>query len=280
MPSDSQQQSNSPKAATRNKIIATIILLLIIGVIMFFTGAKKNDAPKSTSEKGSVDNVVSTTGMHWHSDLTVTILGEKQEIPIDIGLDSVHKPIHTHEDKRVHMEFSDTVKESDIALGQFFKNWGKTFNKDCIFDKCNGVEGKMKMTVNGQENKEFENYVMKDNDKIEIVYEKTEASAQTVNPESFQPPKVREITVVGNEFSFSPPNIVVKAGEQVRVMFKNEGKDIHNLVIQGLNKQTKTIGSDQVEVLEFTAPAAGIYDIICSVSNHRLKGMIGKLVVE
>jgi len=271
------------KNSTRNTVIITIILILIIGVAMFFAGEKQGDAPKNTEEKKKNDDkVVSDNGIHWHSDLTITILGEKQEIPIDVGLEAAHKPIHTHEDGRIHMEFNDVVKESDIVVGQFFKNWEKTFNKDCIFDKCNSGDGQVKMMVNGKENTEFEKYVMKDGDKIEITYEKKGAnsSTATANTQSNQAPQVKEITVIGNDYSFNPPNIPVKAGEPVRIMFKNEGKETHNLVIEGINKKTNTIGSGQVDVLEFTAPSSGIYEFICSVGSHRVQGMVGKLIIE
>lgn len=95
-----------------------------------------------------------------------------------------------------------------------------------------------------------------------------------------QPPTTKEITVVGNEYSFSPSSIVVKSGEPVRIVFKNEGESMHNLVIQGLNKQTNTVGSGQVDVLEFTAPVSGIYDFICSIGDHRARGMTGKFITE
>jgi plastocyanin len=54
-------------------------------------------------------------------------------------------------------------------------------------------------------------------------------------------PSIREFTVVGNEFSFSPSSISVSAGERVKIIFKNEGKAPHNLVIQGLNIKTRKI---------------------------------------
>ena len=38
-------------------------------------------------------------------------------------------------------------------------------------DKKNDQGGTVKMLVNGKENAEFENYLMKDGDKIEISYE-------------------------------------------------------------------------------------------------------------
>jgi len=55
------------------------------------------------------------------------------------------------------MEFSGLVREDGIRLGRFFKIWGKKFNRDCIFDKCNGPEGRLKMFVNQESNYQFEN---------------------------------------------------------------------------------------------------------------------------
>lgn len=111
------------------------------------------------------ENIVSRNGFHWHPELTIYVKGQKQEIPENIGIGAVHKPIHTHDDSDkgvVHMEFEGLVKNQDATLGQFFKNWGKdmrSFGQD------------MKMIVNGQENTEYENYLMKDKDKIELYYE-------------------------------------------------------------------------------------------------------------
>lgn len=278
-----QTPSSQPKNNTRNTVVVAILFIFLIGAIMFFAGAKQGEAPKNTQEKkNNSDKIVSNNGMHWHADLTVTILGEIQEIPIDIGLEGAHKPIHTHEDKKIHMEFNGVVKESDITLGQFFKSWGKTFNKDCIFDKCNGSEGRVVMMVNLKENSEFEKYVMKDNDRIDILFEEvmSNSTSTTIDTENNQTPQVKEIIVIGNDFNFNPPNIPVKAGEPVKIIFKNEGEETHNLVIEGLNKKTSTIGGGQVDVLEFTAPSSGIYEFICSVDSHRIKGMTGKIIVE
>ena len=69
------------------------------------------------------------------------------------------------------MEFSGLVKESDLRLGRFFEIWGKTFSQDCIFDKCAGPQNQLTMLINGKENFEFESYIMRDGDKIEIIFE-------------------------------------------------------------------------------------------------------------
>lgn len=116
--------------------------------------------------------ITSRSGIHWHSELSIVIKGEKQEIPADVGIGAVHQPIHTHDKSGViHLEIDGLVKKEDTSLQQFFKNWGKQFNSNCIFDSCNNGENKVKFFVNGKENNEFESYKMRDGDKMEIRYE-------------------------------------------------------------------------------------------------------------
>ena len=116
--------------------------------------------------------IIARNGIHWHPDLSIKILGEYLEIPANIGLGIAEQPIHTHDNMGViHLEFSGLVKKDDIKLGQFFRTWEKIFNKDCIFDKCSGSEDRLRMLVNGKENFEFENYLMRNGDKIEIIFE-------------------------------------------------------------------------------------------------------------
>lgn len=127
----------------------------------------------ATSRPPVPDNgIISRRGIHWHPELAITIKGQKQEIPANLGLGAIHQPIHTHDSTGVlHLEIQGLVRRDDTKLGRFFKIWGKEFNSNCIFNSCNGVEGKMTMKVNGNEDAEFENYEMKDKDKIEILYE-------------------------------------------------------------------------------------------------------------
>ena len=140
--------------------------LIVLGAISGLTWLIKNQAPRLESE------IIARNGIHWHPELSIKILGQKMEIPVNIGLGITERPIHTHEDTGIiHLEFSGFVRKDDIRLGEFFKVWGKTFHKDCIFDKCSGPEGQLKMLVNGESNSEFEDYIMRDKDKIEIIFE-------------------------------------------------------------------------------------------------------------
>ena len=91
---------------------------------------------------------------------------------------------------------------------------------------------------------------------------------------------VTEINVSGNEFSFSPASINVKAGERVKITFRNIGRAPHNLVLEGLGITTKTINGGQTDIVEFIAPSAGTYSFFCSIPGHRSAGMEGSLKVE
>lgn len=161
-----------------------ILLLAILAILI--SGCSKTVAQKNNigiieqkeevkiieEPKKEVDEVIAQKGLHWHAKLAIYIDGKKQDIPGDIGLGAVHQPVHTHEaDGTIHLEFGGIVKKSDTALSVFFSHWGKTFNSECVFDYCSGYDKKVKMLVNGQENSEFEKYLMHDDDEIEIRYE-------------------------------------------------------------------------------------------------------------
>ena len=147
-------------------------ILIILGGVVIAGGALAGIIYLASDSAKSEETIIARAGIHWHPELTITIKGEKQEIPADIGIGTVHKPIHTHDNMGVlHLEFNGAVRKEDLRLGEFFEIWGKRFNKDCIFDFCNGEEGAVKFLVNGKENSEFENYVMHEGDKIEIRYE-------------------------------------------------------------------------------------------------------------
>lgn len=152
------------------KIIASIVVLTVIiltGVVFWLS--------KDSSGGVSEDQIITKTGLHWHPKLAILIKGQKQELADGIGLGAVHQKIHTHtEDFKegvMHMEMQGLVVKDDTKLGKFFQVWGKDFNSKKILDKEATSEGQIQMIVNGTENKDFENYLMKDGDNIEIKYE-------------------------------------------------------------------------------------------------------------
>lgn len=164
---EEERLNRERKTATRKigAMLGGFILLGLLGGGVFLL--TKQQGPETPR-----DEVLTRSGMHWHSSLAITIKGEKRVIPEHIGLGMSESPIHTHEqDGIVHLEFAGLVKKEDVRLGEFFDVWGKKFSGECIFEFCNGEQGNLRMKVNGEENTEFEKYLMRDGDKIEIVFE-------------------------------------------------------------------------------------------------------------
>lgn len=130
-------------------IIIGVIILLLVGMAWWSKNLQEKDP-----------SFVSRNGLHWHPELKIYVKDIEQQIPQNIGLGAVHMPMHTHDDPPIiHLEFQGMVREQDLLLGQFFKNW----NKDMYSFGTN-----MTMMVNGQENTDYENYIMRDKDKIEL----------------------------------------------------------------------------------------------------------------
>ncbi len=136
----------------KNFLIISVAIILLVGGVWWSRSMQSEDT-----------TIISRNGLHWHPELVIYVKGEKLEIPQNIGLGAIHMPVHTHDDlPLIHLEFQGLVRKQDVTLGQFFKNWGKDINS---------FGENVKMTVNGVENVELENYIMQDKDKIELRYE-------------------------------------------------------------------------------------------------------------
>lgn len=90
---------------------------------------------------------------------------------------------------------------------------------------------------------------------------------------------VKEFTVDGANYKFTPSLITVNKGDTVRITFKNGG-GTHNLTIPDYNAQTKTVNFGGSDTVEFVADKAGSFEYYCAVGNHRELGMRGTLTVK
>ena len=90
---------------------------------------------------------------------------------------------------------------------------------------------------------------------------------------------VKEFTVSGKNFSFTPSMITVKKGDKVKITFQNSA-GFHDFVIDQYGVATKQTNAPTTEVIEFTADKTGSFEYYCSVGTHRAMGMKGTLVVE
>lgn len=103
------------------------------------------------------------------------------------------------------------------------------------------------------------------------------------------------IDVIFAEFSFTPNEFRIPAGQEITIRAANEGAVVHEFVIMKLGQ---SIGDDfgdeeegnifwEVEVdpgaaitQTFIAPVEpGEYQIVCGTAGHYIAGMIGKLIV-
>lgn len=148
-----------------NLIIVGLIVILLFGGIWW-----------SRSLQSSDPSVISMQGIHWHPELAIFVKGERIEIPENVGIGPMHAgmpgydasmqmaAMHTHDASGViHLEFMrGPVHQNDVRLGQFFSMWGKDIRS---------FGSNMRMMVNGAESVEYENYMMRDGDKIELHYE-------------------------------------------------------------------------------------------------------------
>lgn len=102
-------------------------------------------------------------------------------------------------------------------------------------------------------------------------------TTNTATPPTTAP--VKEFTVVGQNFSFTPSTITVNKGDKVKITFSNVN-GFHDFRIDEFGAATPKTQSPATEVLEFTASKAGSFEYYCSVGSHRMMGMKGTLIVK
>lgn len=106
------------------------------------------------------------------------------------------------------------------------------------------------------------------------------AAALSVRGSASGRAQVREIAVVGDQFSFSPSSIEVQKDDVVRVSFT--AKDIaHSFTIDVPYRISKRAGPGHSVVFEFRADEAGRFRYYCNLTqDERCRKMTGVLVVR
>jgi len=160
---------------------------IFIIVIVFLGWGIMAIIPEDNVKELNVDistkaNDIPPGSVHFHPRITIKIdknnimietdIGSRVGKTVDVHLSGMRmSPTHTHEtDGTIHLENSNpSSKPETLTVGYFFYVWDKQFSSSCIFEYCTD-KGVLKMTVNGEENFEFENYIMADKDDIVITY--------------------------------------------------------------------------------------------------------------
>lgn len=107
----------------------------------------------------------------------------------------------------------------------------------------------------------------------------TKAIDDTVKGEEKAVATVKEFTVDGSNFKFSPNTINVKKGDTVKITLKNIG-GFHDFRIDAFKVATKQIKEGTTETVTFVADKAGSFEYYCSVGKHKSMGMVGTLTVQ
>ena len=107
------------------------------------------------------------------------------------------------------------------------------------------------------------------------------ASAGTASKGGSADGGAQSTLVVMSEFKFDPVNVVIKAGQPTKVTARNSGAVVHDWLVNldGQQYQAKA-NPGQTAAVEFIAPKAGTYRVVCTEPGHEQAGMVGQLVVQ
>ena len=100
------------------------------------------------------------------------------------------------------------------------------------------------------------------------------------------------IEATTTEYAFNPSAWTVTAGEEVTLTLTNEGAEEHEWALLSEEIESEADFTEDKVIWEmeaasgasaqgtFTAPAAGIYQVVCVIPGHFDSGMEGTLTVE
>src|SRR3989344_6385033 len=89
---------------------------------------------------------------------------------------------------------------------------------------------------------------------------------------------IKEFTVSGHNFAFSPTTLAVQKGDTVKIIFKDTD-GFHDLRVEGYNVGTTRLQTGGQAEVTFVAGKAGSFIYYCSVGTHRVHGMTGTFIV-
>jgi hypothetical protein len=149
-------------------VLVTVACLTAAGVYLAYrvAWAPPDEAPPVT------EMCVQHTGLglHWHAQLSISILGTPYTVPADIGIVSTtcYRPLHTHDASgTIHIELPGPRA---VYLRDFFAIWGLPFSQTQIFNSFADVTHEIAMSVGGVPSGAYENLILANGQDISIVY--------------------------------------------------------------------------------------------------------------
>lgn len=146
----------------KTKIIWGVVIVLLLG-FMYWGGQTSSADTWEDTDVDCLPNGHQNLAYHIHANLTVSVDGDQQTIPSNMGISNAcMAEVHTHEaGGNLHIESTDANSERDLA--DFFAVWDRELDRD-------GYE--RSVTVNGEE--ADADYVMRDGDQIEVRFTSVE----------------------------------------------------------------------------------------------------------
>lgn len=90
---------------------------------------------------------------------------------------------------------------------------------------------------------------------------------------------VREVVIVGDNFSFSAKTLTLKKGQKVKLTFVNS-EGMHDFKLDEFGVATKKLKAGESDTVEFTPDKTGTFEAYCSIGAHRAMGMVTAVTVE
>lgn len=166
----------------RQKIIilsTALIIIIGIGAILLLKNTNINNKKEQQntdhklSDAEKLKQIVITDdtklAVNFTFNLKMIINNQLQAIPAGYGKTENEKLIFNTDTSTGDIHVESPKKES-YTLNNFFVLWGSQFNSSCLLNHCLGGSGSLTMTVNGDINPEFGDYVIEENDQIVITY--------------------------------------------------------------------------------------------------------------
>lgn len=150
-----------------NTLIWAGVIAVALGLMIWGSSAQETAAGTWADTEvaclpGGHQNAIN----HIHAQLTVSINGEPQNIPANVGVNAnCMAEVHTHDASgKIHVETTDTT--IDQTLADFFAVWDKPLERDGY---------SRTLLVNGEVHEGT--YVFSDGDVLELRYESVPSSA-------------------------------------------------------------------------------------------------------
>ncbi len=154
-----------------------LVLFCLLAVITIYFSFKISNQQLSTKENSHIQVLSQCVTddqakEHYHVNLTLTILGKPALLPNNLGIeDGCLHPIQVHDntDGTVHIHYT---KPFPFTLGDIFSIWGMTFSKNQFSGFFFPDRYHINLVINGKENTQFENYILKPDDTIALTITK------------------------------------------------------------------------------------------------------------